>query len=116
MRADWTIKSLLLIIAIFLGTIALRPFVAAEPVHAQGADAYPFFIEPGYIALRDPDGSRQLMGKMVVDMTNGDIWGFPTMAASPYPIDATNTKPPVSRPMYLGKLDFSHTRRVALTP
>jgi hypothetical protein len=116
MLPDRTIKILLLTIAIFLGVIALRPFFTAAPVHAQGPDAYPFFIEPGYVALRDPDGTRQLMGKMVVDMTNGDIWGFPTMTSSPYPIDSTTATPPVSRPMFLGKFDFTRAHRVALAP
>jgi len=116
MRPDGTIKILLLIIALFLGVVALRPFFTASPVHAQGPDVYPFFIEPGYVTLRDPDGSRQVMGKMVVDMTNGDIWGFPTLNSSPYPVDSTTTTPPVSRPMYLGRFDFTRTRRAVLTP
>ena len=104
-------KPLLLIIAILLGVIALRPLFMAEPAHAQGGETYPFFIEPGYVTLRDPDGTRQLIGKMVVDMTNGDIWGFPTLTSSPYPIDSTTAVPPVSRPIYLGKFDFSRARR-----
>jgi hypothetical protein len=116
MRTDWTSKILLAIIAVFLGLIALRPFFAAEPVHAQSGDAYPFFVEPGYVTLRAPDGSRQVTGKMVIDMTTGDIWGFPTMTSSPYPIDSTTATPPVSRPMYLGKFDFSHARQGALAP
>ena len=109
MRADSTIKLLLLIIAIFLGVIALRPFFVTEPVHAQSSDVYPFFVEPGYTALRSPDGSRQVLGKMIVDLRNGDIWGFPTLTSSPYPIDNTVSTPPTSRPMYLGKFDFTRT-------
>ncbi len=109
MRADSSLKILLLIIAIFLGIIALRPLFAPQAVHAQGADGYPFFIEPGYSTLRAPDGSRQVTGKVVVDLRNGDIWGFPTLTASPYPIDTTVSTPPTSRPMYLGKFDFTRT-------
>jgi hypothetical protein len=52
MRADSTLKILLLIIAIFLGIIALRRLFAPHAVQAQGADVYPFFIEPGYTTLQ----------------------------------------------------------------
>lgn len=90
MRADLTCKVLLLVIAVFVGMIAPRPFFAAQPVHAQSQDVCPFFIEPGYLTLRAPDGSRQGTGKMVVDLHNGDIWGFPTLTASPYPLDSTH--------------------------
>jgi hypothetical protein len=113
MRADLRCKVLLLVIAVFVGMIALRPFFAAQPVHAQSQDVYPFFIEPGYVTLRAPDGSRQGTGKMVADLRNGDIWGFPTLTASPYPIDSTTSTPPTSRPMYLGKFDFTRTSAAA---
>jgi hypothetical protein len=109
MSADSTCKVLLLVIAVFLALIALRPFFTAQPVHAQNPDIYPFFIEPGYTTLRAPDGSRQVTGKMVVDLRNGDIWGFPTLTSSPYPIDNTVSTPPTSRPIYLGKFDFTRT-------
>ena len=109
MRADSTCKVLLLAITVLVAVIALRPFFAAQPVHAQSQDAYPFFIEPGYVTLRAPDGSRQVTGKMVVDLRNGDIWGFPTLTSSPYPVDATTSTPPTSRPIYLGKFDFTRT-------
>ncbi len=110
MRTDMNLKLLLCVIAILLGIIALRPFFTAETVHAQGSDVYPFYLEPGYIMLRAPDGSQQVMGKMVVDMRTGAIWGFPTYQSSPYPVDSTRTVPPVSVPMYLGKFDFKRVQ------
>jgi hypothetical protein len=50
-------------------------------------------------------------GKVVIDMRNGDIWGFPTLVQGPYPIDTASSKPPTSRPMYLGKFLFSDAVR-----
>jgi hypothetical protein len=52
MRADSTVKVLLLIIAILLGVIALRPLFAPPAAQTQGGDVYPFFIEPGYTTPR----------------------------------------------------------------
>jgi hypothetical protein len=110
MRTDISLKLPLFLIVIFLGVIAFRPFFVAATVHAQVSGTYPFYIEPGYLTLRAPDGSQQVMGKMVVDMRTGAIWGFPTYQSSPYPVDSTRTVPPVSVPMYLGKFDFTRVQ------
>jgi hypothetical protein len=59
MWADSTVKVLMLVIATFLGVIALRPFLAPQPVHAQDPDVYPFFIELGYTTLRAPDAAAK---------------------------------------------------------
>ena len=99
-------KTLLALIAIFLGIIAVGPFVRPAPVHADSDYSY-LYVEPRTTLLRQPDGSRQLEGKMVIDMRNGDIWGFPTLSSTPYPVDTMNTVPPVVSPMYLGRFDFS---------
>ena len=57
-----------------------------------------------------PDGSRQVYGKVVVDLRNGKIWGFPTLTAdSPYPVDQVNSAPPTSHPFLLGKYAFGDT-------
>ena len=47
----------------------------------------------------------------MIDMRTGDIWGFPTLVEGPYPVDATKTEPPKSRPMYLGKFILSEATR-----
>lgn len=99
-------KALLLLIAVFLGVLAFRPLVQPAAVRAQAEEGYPFYVEPGYTTIRKPDGTAQMIGKIVIDMRNGDIWGFPTLSQSPYPIDAAQTKPPKSYPMYLGKFMF----------
>jgi hypothetical protein len=44
---------------------------------------------------------------VVVDLSNGKIWGFPTWSDKPYPADSTKSTPPISRPFYLGKFDLS---------
>jgi len=111
MRNDRFVKLMLVVIASLLALIALRPLAQPVPVRAQADDGYPFYVEPGYTMLRKPDGTAQVYGKMVIDMRNGDIWGFPTLTQSPYPIDSAQTKPPRSAPMYLGKFLFSETAR-----
>jgi hypothetical protein len=100
------VKTLLMVIAVSLGAIALRPYVAPPPVSAQ-SEVYPVYIEPGVVMLRAPDGTRQVFGRMVVDMRTGKIWGFPTLTQDPYPVSATTTTPPTSHPFYLGKFALS---------
>ena len=107
MRLDWLTKMLLLIIAAFLGVIAFRPVAQPAPVLAQMGDVQPFYVEPGYTMLRKPDGTAQVYGKVMIDMRNGDVWGFPTTTQSPYPMDAASPAPPKSHPMYLGKFVLS---------
>ena len=104
MRTDLYTKCILTLIAVLLAAIALRNPV---PVEAQSQRGHDLWIEPGFIAVRKPDGSMQTEGKMVIDRATGDIWGFSTAGTAPYPIDTTSSTPPVSRPVYLGKFDFS---------
>ncbi len=102
---------LLSLIAIALWVIALRPFLA--PAHASAAtgEAYPFYIEPGTTMLRAPDGSRQVYGKVMVDLRNGNVWGFPTLTPDPYPSNPTDTKPTTSRPFLLGRFALEDTNK-----
>lgn len=102
MNRDRQTQVLLLIIAIALSIIALRPFIAPVTAQAVSGDGYPVYIEPGTIMLRAPDGSKQVFGKMVVDLRTGKIWGFPTTTQAPYPVNATQSKPPTSQPFLLG--------------
>jgi hypothetical protein len=112
MESKWLPKIALVAIAVSVGTIALREFLPPRATHAQSPDAYPFYIEPGTRMLRAPDNSRQVLGKVVVDLRTGNIWGFPTLNQEPYPVDTTgNTKPPTSHPFLLGKFDFAATNK-----
>jgi len=101
---------LLLMIAIALVTLAIRPYIAPRAVNAQSS-AYPFYIEPGTQMLRAPDGSKQLYGRVVIDMRTGKVWGFPTNTPDTYPVNPMDTKPQVSRPFPLGRFAFEDTDR-----
>ena len=47
-----------------------------------------------------------IYGKVVVDMRNGKIWGFPTLAPQSYPTAGLQNKLPTSKPFELGKFAF----------
>jgi hypothetical protein len=112
MKVDWLVKTLLIVILALLAEIAIRPLLLPATVSAQGGEAYPFYIEPGITMLRAPDGSRQVYGKVVVDLRNGKVWGFPTTAQDvPYPFDPVNSGPPTSHPFLLAKYAFGDTEK-----
>jgi hypothetical protein len=105
MRNDWVTKFLLAVIAVALSAIAIHPYVAPRPTLAQSG-AYPVYIEPGVQTLKSADGSKQVYGRMVVDLRTGKIWGFPTITMDPYPFNAMSSKPVTSRPFELGTFAF----------
>lgn len=102
---------LLSIIAIALAAIAIRPYIAPSAVKAQSASVYPLYFEPGTQMLRAPDGSKQVYGRVVVDMRNGKVWGFPTYTPDTYPTNPVDPKPQISHPFYLGKFAFEDIDR-----
>ncbi|MEI9979784.1 MAG: hypothetical protein WDN23_12475 [Edaphobacter sp.] len=102
---------LLLIIAVALIAIAARPYVYPAPAEAQSLSAHSFYIEPGVQMLRYPDGTGQVYGKVVIDLRNGKIWGFPTGTPDPYPSYPMDSKPSVSRPFSLGRFAFEDTEK-----
>ena len=106
MTVDRSAKAILIAIAVLLGIIAVRPYGAAQKVEAQDSYRYDFYVEPGTWVLRSPGGDSQVMGKVMVNMKTGDVWGFPTSDPSPYPVDISKSAPPVSKPFYLGKFDL----------
>src|SRR3989454_1653877 len=111
-KPDRFMQTILLLTALLLSVIAVRPYLIAQRVEAQSSGRYDFYIEPGTHMLRAPGGSLQVLGKVVVDMKTGDVWGFPTLSADPYPIDITKPEPPTSKPIYLDRkstrLNSSH--------
>lgn len=111
MKADRQIKVLLLAIVIFLALIAVRPYVMPMTVHAQSTGGYPLFVEPGVAMLRAPDGSKRVLGKVVVDLRNGNVWGFPTLQPDPYPSTGTSRRPQTSHPILLGTYALSDIDR-----
>ena len=107
MKIDRVVKLLLSVIAIALVTIALRPYISPPAVEAQAGPEHHLYIEPGTALLRAPDGSRQVLGKVVMDLRTGVVWGFPTMSQDPYPAAGANTTPQTSHPFVLGKFALS---------
>ena len=111
MKADWSVKLTLTVIAVALSAIAIEPLFTPHVVKAQSGDAYPLYFEPGTSMLRSPDGSRQVWGKVAVDLHTGNVWGFPTLTREVYPIDNTTTTPPTSHPFLLGKFAVQDTAK-----
>jgi hypothetical protein len=97
---------LLLVIAVALIAIALKPLRQPPPAKAQTSSPFPVYVEPGTLMIRSPDGSQNVYGKMVVDLETGRVWGFPTLNSAPYPIDISSTKPTVSHAIFLGTFAF----------
>jgi hypothetical protein len=107
MNSDRQSSALLLTIAALLTMIVVRLYFAPSSVHADSGEPYPIYVEPGVSMLRSPDGSGQVLGKVVVDLRNGNIWGYPTQSRDPYPTNTNgSTKLPVSRPFLLGRYEF----------
>jgi hypothetical protein len=99
-------NTLLLLIAISLAAIAVRPYVRPQAAQADSGQPYPLYIEPGTQMLRSPDGSKQVYGRVMIAMRNGKVWGFPTTGTDTYPTNAMDSKPPVSHPFVLGRFAF----------
>ena len=70
--------TLLLLIAVSLMAIAIKPYVRPQSARADSGQPYPLYIEPGTQMLRAPDGSKQVYGRVMIDMRTGKVWGFPT--------------------------------------
>lgn len=102
------IKAVLTVIAGLLAVLALRPV----QVRADN-DAPTYFVEPGTSPICNLNGGIPGDGKVVINMSTGEVWGFPTHGAgAPYPVESLplNGRPPVSKPVYLGRFDFAAMR------
>jgi hypothetical protein len=107
-NSDVIFKRLLILTLLVLSADLTRSLwnPVSPAVQAQNS-TYPVYIEPGVTMLRTPDGSRQVLGKVVIDLRNGNVWGFPTTVEQPFPVDMTQQKPPTSTPFRLGRFDLS---------
>lgn len=111
MRIDSFTKLVLTAIALLLAVIAFRPFVHPAPARAQ-MQFSALYIEPGVEMLRAPDGKRQQLGKVVIDLRTGNVWGFPTGGHQNYPLANDNSAPPpVSAPFLLGRFELEALNR-----
>ena len=113
MRGENLTIALLLIIAVALVAIAVPNDLCPPPSRGTvPIRLIRFILSPGSEMLRAPDGSKQVYGKVVVDLSTGRVRGFPTNAPQSYPITGVqNNKPPVSRPFELGKFAFEDTNK-----
>ena len=109
MKSGLMTNILLLLIATALAAIASQPYINPAPAQAQSTAARVFYIEPGVQMLVNPNGSGQVYGKVVVDLRNGKIWGFPTGSLNPYPSYPMDNKPSTSRPFALGRFALEDT-------
>lgn len=107
MPKDLYTKTLLTTIALSLAVIACRPLISPRPILA-GASSPDLYIEPGVFPLRAADASRSQVGKVVVDLRTGNVWGFPTSPDSPAPFSLLGgSGVTVSKPFLLGKFDLN---------
>ena len=109
MKSLRTTNVLLAAIALLLFALVLRPLRAPDPVYAQSPDT-DFFFEPGVFYVRTADNS-QAYAKIVVDLRNGRVWGFPTLTPLPYPSDPVYNKPQTSHPFELGRFALEDTKK-----
>ena len=104
-------KVVLTAIALLLAALVMRPAAVSAQMEPPAA----LYVEPGTSPIRNlENGGVRGDGKVVINMSTGEVWGFPTQAAgAPYPVDALepNGRAPVSRPVYLGRFDFAAIRR-----
>jgi hypothetical protein len=99
MKLTFFDRSLLVLVVLFLGMLAMRPLLApGVTAYAQENHTH-FYVEPGVKTILAPDRLRQVQGKIVVDLTNGNIWGFPTAEDTTYPIDRSKPQPATSSPI-----------------
>jgi hypothetical protein len=102
-------KAVLTVIALLLAALVMRPIA----VSAQ-TDTANLYIEPGTSPIRNLNGGITSEGKVVINMSTGEVWGFPTHSAGvPYPIDAlaVDGRPTVVKPVFLGRFDFSGIKK-----
>lgn len=109
MKPQTTTHLLLGLIAALLLGLLTRPMWTVQPVHADSAPPYTLWFEPGVYMLRAPDASRQVFGKVAVDLRTGTVWGFPTNTQDPYPNNPVEAKPITSHPFILSRYALEDT-------
>ena len=111
MKLD-SVSKVLLILFVGLAAANLWQSLRTPPrAYAQSlSSGSAIYVEPGTTMLRAPDGSRQVFGKVIIDLSNGNVWGFPTTVQQPFPVDVTASAPPTSKPFLLGRYDLSRMR------
>ena len=109
MNTRTTTNLLLALVAALLLGLLSRPLWTPAPVHADSTTPYPLWFEPGVYMLRAPDASRQVFGKVAIDLRNGTVWGFPTNTQDPYPTNPVDSKPVTTHPFILSRFALEDT-------
>ena len=109
MRKDATTNLLLIVIAIALIAIAIRPYLAPDPVHAQSGSPYPYLDR-----TRHSDAARtrwQPAGVQKSDRGHEGrkSLGLPHLQLWAYPVNGTDSKPRISHPFVRGTFVFDDT-------
>lgn len=100
---------LLTILATALTTLAVDHLARPKAVSAQpSGNEDPFYVEPGVYMLRVPTGG-QVLGKVMINLRTGSVWGFPTTSNDPYPMSPIENKQQVSHPIPLGRFAIAET-------
>lgn len=112
MKSLRTTNLLLAVIALLLLALALRPLRTPDPVFAQSPDS-DYFFEPGTFLVRAANDNKNISvyAKVVVDLRNGRVWGFPTYTPLPFPSDPLYNKPQISHPFELGRFALEDTKK-----
>ena len=110
MKLTTTTNLLLAMIVVLLLVIVTGPLRRPEPVLAQVPDTN-YYIEPGTFLVRAADNSQQVYSKVVVDLSNGRVWAFPTLTPLPYPSDPLYNKPQTSHPFLIGRFALEDTKK-----
>lgn len=94
----------------------LRPLFVPEAAQAQASASRQLFLEPGTVLIPLAEGGSTL-GKVVVDLNTGEVYGFPTQGKLPYPgYQLSEGAPLSSSPVYLGRYRFDQMRVPARKP
>jgi|GEM_PF-6682055 len=109
MPANRMTNALLGLIAVSLMVLTARPYIAPPEVHADANSLDPLYVEPGVHMLRIAKGG-QVLGKVVVNLRTGDVYGFPTGTSDSYPVSPIDNKPQNSHAIPLGRFALEEAR------
>lgn len=109
MPANRTTNVLLGLITASLMVLAARPYIAPAAVHADSNSSDPLYVEPGVHMLRIAKGG-QVLGKVVVNLRTGNVYGFPTGTSDSYPASPIDNKPQNSHAIPLGHFALEEAR------
>ena len=109
-KTDLRTNFLLVLIAIALITIAVRPYLAPQPGAGAIRGSLSFLPRTWHEDAARP--GRKPPGLWQGDRgyrEPGKVWGFPTFTPDTYPVNGADSKPQTFHPFVLGKFAFEDT-------